>query len=204
MSLQEVGHVLGLIHEHQRPDRDQFVRIVPANFQPGAGIAAQFAMRTADTRVAYDLSSIMGYPSTAFSANGQPTIVPLRGAITRGTTPTQLDYQAVRVAYGCAAPGATASPTAPVASPAVPVSVPAPTGPPTVTPSPSPRPSSPATSTSTSISTPTSLVLPESGAVTLQNLPIQDLLQSGGESVPANLQEVVQMLSQLIAKEQRS
>lgn len=31
----ELGHIIGLIHEHQRPDRDKYIRVNEKNIQPG-------------------------------------------------------------------------------------------------------------------------------------------------------------------------
>ncbi|KAH0560879.1 hypothetical protein KQX54_009696 [Cotesia glomerata] len=33
--LHELGHVLGFYHEHQHPDRDQYIEILHMNIQPG-------------------------------------------------------------------------------------------------------------------------------------------------------------------------
>lgn len=55
----EMGHALGLIHEHQRPDRDTYVRIhwdrLPKSLHP------QFEMREMDLSSPYDYYSIMHY-----------------------------------------------------------------------------------------------------------------------------------------------
>ena len=59
--LHELGHVLGLVHEHQLPIRDQYVTINWPNVN--ADMATQFDkytnVRTYDN--SYDLSSIMHY-----------------------------------------------------------------------------------------------------------------------------------------------
>ena len=62
----ELGHVFGFIHEHQRPDRDTYITILPENVVAGA--LGNFTKVTSltDPPGEYDLASIMHYPLTAF------------------------------------------------------------------------------------------------------------------------------------------
>jgi len=75
-AIHEIGHTVGLWHEQSREDRDLFVTINWQNIQ--AGMAAQFNQHITDgdDLGTYDYGSIMHYPRTAFSANGQDTITP--------------------------------------------------------------------------------------------------------------------------------
>ena len=63
----EVGHALGLDHEHERPDRDLYVRINSANIQSGFG--NQFTKLANGTPVygPYDFDSVMHYDRCSFS-----------------------------------------------------------------------------------------------------------------------------------------
>ncbi len=82
--IHEIGHAIGLFHEHNRSDRDQYVRIVSENIQPGFENA--FSKYTArgidgtDYTATLDFMSIMMYFPTAFSVNGNPTITKLDGS----------------------------------------------------------------------------------------------------------------------------
>ncbi|XP_076434596.1 bone morphogenetic protein 1-like [Babylonia areolata] len=79
-ALHEMLHALGFFHEHSRPDRDQWVEVLLNNVR--AGKERNFdrlPQDVADTLgVQYDYDSIMHYSRTAFSFNGQPTILPKR------------------------------------------------------------------------------------------------------------------------------
>lgn len=70
----EVIHALGFHHEQVRSDRDQYVNILTQNIMPGQ--EHNFVkVQTNNLQTPYDFNSVMQYPRTAFSRNGQPTIV---------------------------------------------------------------------------------------------------------------------------------
>ena len=72
----ELGHALGLVHEHQRSDRDSFVTILTNNIQ--AGLESNFVkLSNSQNKTAYDFLSIMHYARDAFSANTLDTIEPI-------------------------------------------------------------------------------------------------------------------------------
>ncbi|RUS77049.1 hypothetical protein EGW08_015186 [Elysia chlorotica] len=72
----EIGHAVGFHHEQNRPDRDQYVRIIRANIP--SNLYYNFkkypysAVNLYD--VPYDYTSVMHYGGTAFTTNGQLTI----------------------------------------------------------------------------------------------------------------------------------
>lgn len=82
-TVHECLHALGIYHEQSRSDRDNFVEIkwqnideeFVSNFQKKPGSVDYYD---------YDYASIMHYPATAFSKNGQATIVPLQSGVTIG------------------------------------------------------------------------------------------------------------------------
>lgn len=75
--MHEIGHALGLEHEHTRADRDQHIRIVWDSIVLEK--RHNFATAPPDSRLlgAYDIGSIMHYGPANFSLDGEVTIVPL-------------------------------------------------------------------------------------------------------------------------------
>lgn len=63
--IHEIGHALGFIHEHQRADRDSFIKINWGNVLPGA--ESQFAKVSFNSANDYDFDSIMHYTNCLFS-----------------------------------------------------------------------------------------------------------------------------------------
>ena len=99
--LHELGHTLGLIHEHERYDRDKYVTIYWDNIKKGS--KSQFYKKTKVIGACYgefDYNSIMIYPSYAFSKNGNSTI--LKKDLTRIDKTTKLsakDKWAIKEIY---------------------------------------------------------------------------------------------------------
>lgn len=71
----EIGHALGLSHEHSRANRDSFVTILWANIQTGK--EHNFELLSTTSYGDYDFDSVMHYSKGSFSANGLNTIEPL-------------------------------------------------------------------------------------------------------------------------------
>jgi len=78
IGLHEMSHVLGILHEQQRPDRDEYITIAQSNIK--SGFAHNFAKvehRFSNyylMATPYDLESVMHYGPYAFSRNRRPTI----------------------------------------------------------------------------------------------------------------------------------
>ncbi|HTB83122.1 MAG TPA: M12 family metallopeptidase [Candidatus Sulfotelmatobacter sp.] len=71
----EIGHALGLVHEFERSDRDNYVTINTNNI--GTNEIFNFVLLTGTTNeTPYDFLSVMHYSRTAFSTNGLDTIDP--------------------------------------------------------------------------------------------------------------------------------
>ncbi len=66
--LHELGHVIGLYHEHNRPDRDSYIIIDWSNV-PSSWISVFDIYATEIPIIAYDDTSIMQYPSFTPTAN---------------------------------------------------------------------------------------------------------------------------------------
>lgn len=101
----EIGHALGMWHEHQRTDRDDYVTIMPENIDP-ASLHINFDIMATTNYGAYDFDSIMHYRSKAWSINNQVTIQPKPAYIQwldrMGQTDyiSRLDAQGMAQVYG--------------------------------------------------------------------------------------------------------
>ncbi|XP_041359689.1 blastula protease 10-like [Gigantopelta aegis] len=105
----ELGHVIGLIHEHQRPDRDSYLKILTKyvaaknlknfrKFRPE---------RVTSFGVKYDYTSIMHYGKKAFSKGGKfTTMVTLdsrfQDVIGKARKISFSDAKVVNLMYDCA------------------------------------------------------------------------------------------------------
>jgi len=122
----EIGHALGLMHEHQRSDRNTYVTINTANIQPGAG--GNFTIASTTNFGLYDFDSVMHYDGCAFSidcAAGTScgcvrrtiTVLPpndsWQGQIGQHTHLSYDDHRGMGLRYGCLTP----SPPFPISPP---------------------------------------------------------------------------------------
>jgi len=100
--MHEIGHLLGLEHEHTRPDRDQYIEIHWDNIEPDKLHNFDTAPRGSFMPGAYDYNSIMHYGSHNFSSNGLATISPIDSevrSIGQRVSPSPGDLQAIAQLY---------------------------------------------------------------------------------------------------------
>ncbi len=72
--LHDLGHTFGLIHEHQRSDRDKYVQVLTSNILTGYVYA--FDILSASQNVTpYDFRSIMQYPSYSYAKAGKKSMI---------------------------------------------------------------------------------------------------------------------------------
>ncbi len=102
--IHEICHACGMIHEHQRNDRNTYVRIINANIL--AGEIGNFNIETnSRNRFDYDPNSIMHYGPNAFNNGTVPTIEALspplpQGVILGGNNVlTKIDIAAINTEY---------------------------------------------------------------------------------------------------------
>ena len=106
--IHELLHAAGYEHEHCRADRDQFIRVIYGNVQPGLDFAFDKIRASVVNLfdIPYDYYSIMHYDSKAFSTNGLETIVPKQPGITlvhssKKSAITAIDVGEIRKRYAC-------------------------------------------------------------------------------------------------------
>jgi len=73
--LHEMGHTVGLLHEHQRPDRANFITFTPANTDKPF-ILGNLDMESQNYQTVglYDYASVMHYPPFVFTKNNLPVL----------------------------------------------------------------------------------------------------------------------------------
>ncbi|XP_034472075.1 seminal metalloprotease 1 [Drosophila innubila] len=79
----ELLHALALLHMHNDPRRNQFVKINLKNVREDEKHNFQI-YDSNDFNLGYDYDSVMHYGPYAFSRNGRPTIVPLQKGVKIG------------------------------------------------------------------------------------------------------------------------
>lgn len=74
--IHEFLHALGFHHQQSTYNRDKYVRIEFENIKDGKEGNFKLREDSLDFGVEYDYGSVLHYSSTAFSKNGNPTIIP--------------------------------------------------------------------------------------------------------------------------------
>ena len=111
----EIGHAVGMSHEHNRNDRDDYINIDFTNISGNA--ASQFRKASGSTDVgAYDFNSVMHYSAFSFALDrSRPVITAKDGRDPRTIggrgVLTQSDIQAVEYVYGGSNPPPPPPPT---------------------------------------------------------------------------------------------
>uniref|UniRef100_A0AAR2KCV0 Metalloendopeptidase n=1 Tax=Pygocentrus nattereri TaxID=42514 RepID=A0AAR2KCV0_PYGNA len=98
----ELLHALGFNHEQTRNDRDNHIRVVWENIIDSKHNFNK--INTLNQGTPYDYNSVMQYHRTAFSKNGQPTMVPIPNsnvAIGQATQMSQNDITRLNRLYKC-------------------------------------------------------------------------------------------------------
>lgn len=98
-AIHEIGHSLGLWHEQSRSDRDDFIQIVWDNIVETHKHNFDKHVLDGEDLGSYDYGSIMHYPATAFSKNGQPTILALGQPIGQRNGLSEGDVAAIKIMY---------------------------------------------------------------------------------------------------------
>nr|QBH70096.1 CreM12-ShK3 [Colubraria reticulata] len=104
----ELGHTIGLIHEHQRPQRDGYIRVnYYAVGSTSIGSLTKYAKGSDNKHgLEYDYNSIMHYGKTAFSEDWVTQTIFTRDptqedAIGMAMKPSFIDAKLVNLMYNC-------------------------------------------------------------------------------------------------------
>eukprot|EP00057_Strongylocentrotus_purpuratus_P003997 XP_003727805.1 PREDICTED: blastula protease 10 isoform X1 [Strongylocentrotus purpuratus] len=109
----ELGHAVGMRHQHQTPDRDQYINIHWENIDEKVNLKQSFGIvkdqslydQSLLKAIPYDIDSIMHYPSNAFSKHySLPTITVKdkpNHIIDWRTKPSFYDLKLVNLMYKC-------------------------------------------------------------------------------------------------------
>jgi hypothetical protein len=106
--IHEMMHALGFKHEHQRPDRDQYVSVITENIEKNYVYAYNKINSDQATlqNLRYDYDSIMHYDSVGFGINGLTTLVTKdtskQYSIGRKYVFSKCDLEKINKMYQCA------------------------------------------------------------------------------------------------------
>ena len=98
--IHEIGHAVGLYHEHTRPDRDMWITVDESQIRPGREFNFEIQRTNARELGPYDYGSIMHYGERFFAEGDAPTIiVPPGEAIGQRAALSDGDVRAVDAMY---------------------------------------------------------------------------------------------------------
>ncbi|XP_055345375.1 astacin-like metalloendopeptidase [Paramacrobiotus metropolitanus] len=102
----EILHALGFLHEHSRPDRDDYVTVNASNIVPGIDPRNWVKLREMETfGLPYDLESVMHYGPEVSISPDRPAIVPRTTLLTRWMGQrrglSSWDVAKLQIAYKC-------------------------------------------------------------------------------------------------------
>ncbi|KAL7645900.1 UNVERIFIED_CONTAM: hypothetical protein RMT77_002797 [Armadillidium vulgare] len=103
--LHELLHSLGFDHEHQRPDRDDYVTILHDNVKKGKERLFEKRKNMETFGISYDYESVMHYHRMTFSKNDKPTIITknpkYQDKIGNALVLSEKDIMKVKKMYNC-------------------------------------------------------------------------------------------------------
>jgi hypothetical protein len=101
-AVHEAGHSIGLVHEHQRHDRDEYIEVLWSNIDPNR-TEGWVTLGYGAPTTSYDYYSIMHYRAWDGSINGAPVMRPLNASISLDQIGaddiTQADIAGVQALY---------------------------------------------------------------------------------------------------------
>jgi len=98
--IHEIGHAIGLFHEHTRPDRNSFISVQHDNIKDSFRFNFDITAAGASPYGDYDYGSIMHYGEKFFSANGERTIISLQNkSIGQRVALSNIDAASVDLMY---------------------------------------------------------------------------------------------------------
>lgn len=99
--LHEIGHTLGLIHEHSRDDRDNFIAVIQRNILSDKEINFYKHPPGHPVSDAYCYGSIMHYPENAFSISRELKTIEVKGSYRIGLRKrlSSCDVDRIRALY---------------------------------------------------------------------------------------------------------
>ena len=103
--LHEMGHTIGLLHEHQRPDRGNYITLNLANADL-PNVPGNFTLFSYDNQITglYDYASVMHYCAFCFSKAGQPVLesIPAGIPLSNNVGYSAGDFDQIQRLYGAA------------------------------------------------------------------------------------------------------